>query len=403
MLNIALLGFGTIGSGTADVINENREIIEKRIGCPINIKYILDLREFPESPYADRIVHDFNIILNDPEIKIIAEMMGGSHPAYDFTKAALLAGKSVVTSNKECVANFGEELLEIASKNGCRYLFEASVGGGIPVIRPIMNDLSPVRIKSISGILNGTTNYILTKMANEGTPFAEVLADAQEKGYAERNPAADVEGMDAARKIVILAALASDVIINADDIHCEGITKITDYDMKLAESFGCTVKLIGRFERHSDGKLFCMVSPRFVPAENPLYTVNDVFNGILIDTDMLGEVMFYGKGAGKLPTAGAVVADILDIAVNSTKVKTLEWKRGDASNIAPLDTYVCRRAVTYNGSIDNVDIVRKYFDMTACIFNEGKISFITTDMSELEFGAAVAKCPLELYSSYRML
>ena len=403
MLNIALLGFGTIGSGVADLISENREIIEKRVGCPINVKYILDLRDFPESPYADRIVHDFDIILNDPEVKIIVEMMGGSHPAYDFTKAALSAGKSVVTSNKECVANFGEELLSLASKNGCRYLFEASVGGGIPVIRPIMNDLSPVRIKSISGILNGTTNYILTKMANEGTPFEEVLADAQQKGYAERNPAADVEGIDAARKIVILAALASDVIINADDIHREGITKITDYDMKLAESFGCTVKLIGRFERHNDGRLFCMVSPRFVPAGNPLYTVNDVFNGILIDTDMHGEVMFYGKGAGKLPTAGAVAADILDIAINSTNIKALEWKRGDSSSIAPMEEHVCRRAVTYNGSIDNVDIVHKYFDMTACVFNEGKISFITKDISESDFNAAVAKCPLELYSAYRML
>ena len=403
MLNIALLGFGTIGSGCADVINENREIIEKRIGCPINIKYILDLRDFPDSPYANLIVHDYDVIVNDPEVDIIVEMMGGSHPAYEFTKAAFEAKKSVVTSNKECVANFGDELLALANKNGCRYLFEASVGGGIPVIRPIMNDLAPVRIKSISGILNGTTNYILTKMASEGVPFDEVLADAQKKGYAERNPAADVEGKDAARKIVILAALASGIIINADDIYCEGITKVSDYDMKLAESFGCTVKLIGRFERRDDGKLFCMVSPRFVPSDNPLYTVNDVFNGILIDTDMHGEVMFYGKGAGKLPTAGAVVADIVDIAVNTTKVKALEWKRCDESDIASVDAHACRRAVTYNGSIDNVDIVGKYFDMTACVFNEGKISFITKDISESDFNAAVEKCPLELYSAYRML
>ena len=402
MINIALLGFGTVGSGVAEVLAENAAIIEKRLGKKINVKYILDLRDFPDSPFADKIVHDFNVILKDPEIEIVAEMMGGSHPAYDFSKAALEAGKSVVTSNKECVANFGVELLQVAEKNGVRYLFEASVGGGIPVIRPIINDLAPVRIKSISGILNGTTNYILSKMAKEKAAFGDVLADAQKKGYAEANPAADVEGIDAARKIVILAALASDKLENPDTIHREGITKVTELDMKIADAFGCVIKLIAHFENRN-GKLLSMVSPRFVSKNSPLGTVSDVFNGILIDTDMLGEVMFYGHGAGKLPTAGAVCADIFDIAAGVEKVKKVSWTSAKADDIANFDEYACKRVVTVKASQNDLAAIEMHFgksEKTVCVDNT--VSFII-NASEKDSAALVATSPLEVTKTYRML
>ena len=329
MVNIALLGFGVVGSGTAEVLTENKKIIEERLGREYNLKYILDLREFPDSPFGDRVVHDFNTILNDPEVSIVAEMMGGSHPAYDFTKACLMAGKNVVTSNKEVVSTFGVELCEIAKQNGVRYLFEASVGGGIPIIRPLINDLSSNKINKISGILNGTTNYILTSMRDKGESFEDALKKAQQLGYAEANPSADVDGIDAARKTVILAALASGKLIDPKSIHVEGITKITLQDTKFAEQFGYTIKLIGYTELTADG-LIAFVSPRMVPATNPLCRIDDVFNGVLVDANMVGEVMFYGPGAGKLPTASAVVADIIDIiAAMDTTHKSIEWKQAE--------------------------------------------------------------------------
>ena len=289
MVNVAILGFGVVGSGVAEVLTQNKSIIEKKLDREVNIKYILDLREFPGNPFEGKIVHDFNIILNDPEVSVVAEMMGGSHPAYDFSKAALEAGKSVVTSNKEVVANFGAELLEIAKAHGVAYLFEASVGGGIPIIRPMCNDLASNNIKEVNGILNGTTNYILTKMCSEGADFADVLKDAQDKGYAERNPAADVEGLDAARKIVILASLAFGKTVSPSDIHVEGITQITTEDVETANRFGYSIKLIGHAEM-IDGKILAMVSPRFIPTSNPLSGINDVFNGISLKADMVGEV-----------------------------------------------------------------------------------------------------------------
>ncbi len=402
MLNVALLGFGVVGSGTAEILTENRELIKKRVGQDVNIKYILDLRDFPDSPFEKLIVHDFNIILNDPDVSVVAEMMGGSHPAYEFSKAALEAGKSVVTSNKECVAKFGDELLKIAAKNGCRYMFEASVGGGIPIIRPMMNDLTPVNVTAISGILNGTTNYILTKMSAGGVDFATVLANAQEKGYAERNPSADVDGLDAARKIVILTALATGIIVDADSIYCEGITKITEYDMDVAETFGYSIKLIGRFEKTKDGKILCMVSPRFVSANNPLYTVNDVFNGILVSSDMLDETMFYGRGAGKLPTAGAVVADILDIVSGLDSIKKLEWKRADAEDVADISEYSCRRVFTFEGTdVNKIEAV--FGNIGQLVVNEGKISFVTSFMTEKDADELVAKCDMDLVSKFRIL
>ena len=400
MTQIALLGFGVVGGGVAKVLTENRDIIKKRASEEISIKYILDLRDFPDSPFGDRIVHDYDTILSDPDIKIVAEMMGGSHPAYEYTKAALLAGKSVVTSNKECVAKFGQELLAIAAENGVRYLFEASVGGGIPIIRPMINDLSPNKIISIDGILNGTTNYILTKMTQDGSDFSEVLSDAQAKGYAERNPAADVEGLDAARKIVILTALATGVRLDSDAIYCEGITEIDPAAIALAESLDCKIKLIAHFEK-IDGKLLSMVSPRLVPSDNPLYAVDDVFNGILVSTDMLGDVMFYGRGAGMLPTAGAVVADIIDIVTHKTVgegIRALSWKIADG-NEADFSSYRCDRAFTVRGDIEDV---KKYFGEPSRYFIEdGKISFTVKNMSEAEADAAVRN--VSLINKFRML
>lgn len=351
MINIALLGFGVVGSGTAEVLTENKTIIEKRLGCEYNIKYILDLREFPDSPFGDCIVHDFNTILNDPEVSVVAEMMGGSHPAYDFTKACLAAGKNVVTSNKEVVSTFGVELCELARQNGVRYLFEASVGGGIPIIRPLINDLSSNKVNKISGILNGTTNYILTSMRDNGASFEDALKKAQQLGYAEANPSADVDGIDAARKIVILAALASGKLIDPKTIPTEGITKITLDDTKMAEACGYTIKLIGHMSIGENG-LVAMVSPRMVPATNPLCRIDDVFNGVLVDANMVGEVMFYGPGAGKLPTASAVVADIIDIiAARDNEVRPIVWEQAKSCDISEFGEYACRRMFIVKGTL----------------------------------------------------
>ena len=354
MINIALLGFGVVGSGTAEVLTQNKSIIEKKLGCEYRIKYILDLRDFPDSPFGDLIVHDFNVILNDPEVSVVAEMMGGAHPAYDFTKACLEAGKNVVTSNKEVVSTFGVELCGLAKKNGVRYLFEASVGGGIPIIRPLMNDLSSNKVNKISGILNGTTNYILTSMKNDGASFADALKVAQQLGYAEANPSADVDGIDAARKIVILAALASGKLIDPKSIPVEGITKITLDETELAELFGYTIKLIGYTEITEKG-LIAMVSPRMIPSNNPLGRIDDVFNGVLVDANMVGEVMFYGPGAGKLPTASAVVADVIDIiSAMNTEPKSIDWVAATAADMADFGEYSCRRMFIANGNADSL-------------------------------------------------
>jgi len=333
MINIALLGFGTVGSGCAEVLTAANERISAQVGDRINIKYILDLRDFPDSPFADLIVHDFNIILNDPEISIVAEMMGGSHPAYDFTKALLMSGKSVVTSNKEVVSTFGEELLKVAADNNSRYLFEASVGGGIPIIRPLANDLAANEIISIDGIINGTTNYILTKMKNEGLAFEDVLKEAQRLGYAEANPTADVDGIDAARKIAILGAMVSGKLVDPNKIPTEGIRNVTAEDTEIAKDLGYAIKLIAHYERTDDGRIFLSVSPKFVPVYTcPLAGVDDVFNGILVCGSMLGDSMFYGKGAGKLPTASAVCADIIDAAKNpGVGAPPLRWTNAECT------------------------------------------------------------------------
>lgn len=314
MIDIALLGFGTVGSGVADVLSANSEIIEKQLGEKINIKYILDLREFPEHPLGDRVVHSFDIIENDSSITLVAEMMGGSHPAYDFTVRALKSGKSVVTSNKEVVANFGDELLELAANNNVRYLFEASVGGGIPIIRPINDSLAGDDIYEIDGILNGTTNYILTAMAQDGRDFESALKEAQSLGYAEANPAADIDGIDSCRKICILAALAFGKLVPSNIVPTAGIRGVTAEDIKKAEENGMSVKLIARAIKLPDGKIHISVAPCTVSKSNPLAGITGVYNGIMVRSRIAGDLMFYGQGAGKLPTAGAVMSDIIDIA-----------------------------------------------------------------------------------------
>ena len=373
MISIALLGFGCVGSGTAEVLTENKKLIESRLGCEYKIKYILDLRDFPDSPFGDLVVHDFNKILEDDEVSVVAEMMGGSHPAYDFTKACLEAGKSVVTSNKEVVASFGVELCEIAATHGVRYMFEASVGGGIPIIRPMMTDLASNKINSINGILNGTTNYILTAMRDDGKSFADALGEAQRLGYAEANPAADVEGKDAARKTVILGAIASGKLVSPEAISTEGITNISLCDVELAQMLGYSIKLIGHAEDR-DGKLLAFVSPMAVTESNPLARIDGVFNGILVNANMVGDVMFYGPGAGKLPTASAVVADIVDvIAKRDVPPTPVGWVSAEAEDIAPLDDYVCPRLVIVDGECDN-----------ALATLDGKSAYFTAPISETE-------------------
>ncbi|MBQ7829559.1 MAG: homoserine dehydrogenase [Clostridia bacterium] len=405
MVNVAILGFGVVGSGVAEVLTQNKSIIEKKLDKEINIKYILDLREFPGNPFESLVIHDFNIILNDPEVSVVAEMMGGSHPAYDFSKACLEAGKSVVTSNKEVVANFGTELLEIARAHGVAYLFEASVGGGIPIIRPMCNDLASNNITEISGILNGTTNYILTKMTTEGADFADVLKDAQDKGYAERNPAADVEGLDAARKIVILASLAFGKAISPNDIYVEGITNISTADVEMANSFGYAIKLIGH-ARRVDGRILAMVSPRLVPHSNPLSGINGVFNGILLGADMVGEVMFYGPGAGKLPTASAVCADIVDaIAHADGSIKLPEFKIAEASDIADVESYSCKRFFVFEKCPEcalDVQTAEKCFGPISnfAIYGD-KVALITGEMTEKDAAGLCAK--LNGCKAYRLL
>lgn len=378
MKKIAILGFGVVGSGVAEVLTENKALIEKRLGESVEIKYILDLRDFPDSPFADKVIHDFNIILNDNETSIVCEMMGGSHPAYDFSKAALLAGKNVVTSNKEVVAKFGTELLKIANENNVRYLFEASVGGGIPIIRPINNDLVSNKITSIDGILNGTTNYILTQMNENGTSFADALKDAQSKGYAEADPTADVEGLDAARKIVILSALSFGKCISPDKISCKGITEITTEDFEVAKSLGYTIKLIGHSEQINE-KIYASVSPEFVSLSNPLAHISDVYNGILVGANMLDKVLFYGKGAGKLPTASAVVADIMDIVekMQGGQAPIVSWKDANDDDIADESAYLTKRCIIVNGkascgtyfeSINKTAIITDEISSNDCIF-----------------------------------
>ena len=392
-MEIALLGFGVVGSGAAEVLTENRELIKRRIGEEINVRYILDLREFPGHPLANRVVHDVAPILADPEVCVVAEMLGGSHPAYELTKAALEAGKSVVTSNKEIVATFGAELLEIAARHGVFYLFEASVGGGIPILRPLRDDLASNEILSISGILNGTTNFILTKMKRENAAFADALKEAQSLGYAEANPTADVEGIDAARKIVILAALAFGKLLSPDRIPVCGISGITQEQSALCAELGFAVKLIGHTEKQG-GKVLALVAPHAVPDANPICHVEGVFNGILVNANMVGKTFFYGPGAGKLPTASAIVADILN--VRDGGIRLPKWEKATDADYAAPEERVCRRIFRLAGCAKCAEKTKPYFGYETYLAGNGGFAFVSRPMSGAEAEKALAECGKEL-------
>lgn len=325
MVNVAIMGYGTIGSGVAQILEDNKQQITAAAGQEVVLKYVLDLREFPGTPVEDKVIHDFEMIRNDPEVQIVVETMGGLNPAYPFVKACLLAGKHVTTSNKALVAAHGTELLEIARQKQVNFLFEASVGGGIPILRPLYRCLAGEKIEEITGILNGTTNYILTKMEQDGGSFECALKEAQELGYAERNPEADIEGYDTCRKIAILTAMATGKEVNYEDIYTEGITKITDIDFRYAKKMKTAVKLLGSSHMEQDA-VYAWVTPVMIGAKHPLYMVNDVFNGILVKGNMLGTSMYYGSGAGKLPTASAVVADMIESVQNMNRNIPVGWK-----------------------------------------------------------------------------
>lgn len=387
MIQIAVLGYGTVGSGVVEVIETNKTDINKKAAEVLAVKYILDLRDFPGDPYESKVVHDYNIILNDPEVKIICETMGGTKPAYDFTKQALLLGKSVCTSNKELVAAHGPELIKIAKENHCNYLFEASVGGGIPIIRPLNYSLTAEHIDSITGILNGTTNYILTKMDREGADFEDVLKEAQEKGYAERNPEADVEGYDACRKIAILSSLMSGKNVSYEDIYTEGITKISSADFKYAKQMNKSIKLLALSRDTQDG-FFAMVAPFLISREHPLYSVSDVFNAVYVHGNMLGDSMYYGRGAGKLPTASAVVSDVVDCARHQGKTIMCFW---DEEKVEVADVTSARRKFFVRIAADKREMAMAAFGAMAEV-NVGlmkEFGFMTQEMTEKEFNEKI--------------
>lgn len=388
MVYVAIMGHGVVGSGVAEVLLKNADSIAKKAGKSIEVKRILDLREFPDSPLADRFTKDFNEILNDEEIRIVVETMGGLHPSYEFVKACLESGKSVVTSNKELVAAKGDELLKIAKDKNLNFLFEASVGGGIPILRPLDQCLAANEVAEIAGILNGTTNFMLTKMIEDNMGFDEALKLAQDLGYAEREPSADVDGHDAARKICILASLAFGRHVFPDQVHTEGIRNVSLDDVRCAEKMGGVIKLIGRAKKQGD-KISCVVAPMVVDAEsNLLAQVRDVFNGIMVRGDVIGDVLFYGRGAGKLPTASAVVADVIDEVKHIEKRKTLFWESGAADYVLPY-TADSTAAMVRVKNTDPAQIER-VFGAVRVLYHEGdELGFVTPVMTEEALAAAV--------------
>ena len=387
MINIAVLGYGTVGSGVVEVINTNYDSIAKKAGEEINIKYVLDLRDFPGNPIQEKIVHDFDVIINDPEVKIVVEVMGGVEPAFTFTKRALESGKSVCTSNKELVAKHGVELLEIARAKNINYLFEASCGGGIPIIRVLNSSLTADEIDEITGILNGTTNYILTEMSANGSDFEEVLKDAQNKGYAERNPEADVEGYDACRKIAILSSLAFGRSVNYEEVYTEGITKITAADIKYANDMKTSIKLLATSRKVGD-KFYAMVSPVMIDGTSPLFSVNGVFNAVFVHGNVLGDAMFYGSGAGKLPTASAVVADVVDEAKHLNRNIMLHWssKKLDLMDISQVEgRFFVRVQGTPEEKADWVKTLFGDVQIRQLADLPGEFGFVTPVMTEAQY------------------
>lgn len=385
MINIAVLGYGTVGSGVVEVINTNHESINQRAGEELRIKYVLDLRDFPGDPVQEVLVHDYETIVNDPEVDIVVEVMGGIEPAYTFVKRALLAGKSVCTSNKALVAKHGRELMDIAKEKSINFLFEASCGGGIPIIRVLNSSLTADEIDEVTGILNGTTNYMLYKMSSEGSDFDDVLKEAQAKGYAEADPTADVEGHDACRKIAILSSLAYGKYFDFEEIYTEGITKITPEDMEYAEALGMNIKLLATSKKMDDNTYYAMTAPFLVGKKSPLYSVNDVFNAVFVHGNMLGDSMYYGSGAGKLPTASAVVGDIIDEAKHLHKTIFTRWS-SEPAKLLSMDKvkgrfFVRVREVAsekVNALFGNVKVVK-------LAQFPGEFAFLTSEMAQGEF------------------
>ena len=391
MVKIAVLGHGVVGSGVMQVMMQNKESIARRAGDEISVKYILDLREFDGLPYSDLFVKDYNIILNDPEVKIVVEVLGGLHPAYDFSKAALLHGKSVVTSNKEVVAEKGGELLNLARKNNLNYLFEASVGGGIPIIRPISQCLAANEIYQISGILNGTTNYILTRMFKNGVPFNDALYEAQKLGYAERNPSADVDGIDTCRKICILASLAFGRHIYPETVYTQGISSITADDVALAEKTGSVIKLLGVAKKLKNGKISIMTAPFVVKNTSPLSNVDDVFNGIVVSGNATGDVMFYGRGAGKMPTASACVADIIDEVKHLNARKYLCWAETDTREMNTIIEDINEQGFSYMLRFEDQNVKAECFNEIKGLESVAENGAITPFVKESEMKALLEK------------
>lgn len=383
MFKVAVMGYGTIGSGVVEVLDINKNSIAKRAGEEISVKYVLDLRDFPGDPIQEKVVHDYKVIAEDPEVSIVVETMGGVEPAYTFVKAMLEAGKHVTTSNKALVAAKGAELIALAKEKNVNFMFEASVGGGIPIIRPLNSCLTADEIEEITGIVNGTTNYMMTKMSEEGSEFADVLKDAQDKGYAEKDPTADIEGYDACRKIAILTSLVCGQQVDFEDIHTEGITKISATDIKYAKAMGRAIKLLASSKKVGDGYV-AMVAPFLLPQSHPLYSVNDVFNAIFVHGNVLGDAMFYGSGAGKLPTASAVVADIVDIAKHIDVNVAVEW----SSKKLELVDYKNSMNRFFVRTTADQAAVEKVFGAVEYIVAEGvtgELGFVTGSMSEADY------------------
>ena len=402
MINIAVLGYGTVGSGVVEVINTNQDSINRRAGDAIRIKYVLDLRDFPGDPVQEVLVHDYETIVNDPEVDIVVEVMGGLESAHTFVKRALEAGKSVATSNKALVAKFGPELMDIARNKNINFLFEASCGGGIPIIRALNQSLTADQIDEVTGILNGTTNYMLTKMDMEGSRFESVLKEAQEKGYAEADPTADVEGYDACRKIAILSSLAYGKFLNYEKIHTEGITRITPEDMEYARTMGMSIKLLATSRKLSEDSYYAVVAPFLVGKNNPLYSVNDVYNGIFVHGNVLGDAMFYGSGAGKLPTASAVVADVVDEAKHLHENMPNEWN-DQPLPLADPDQVSGRFFVRVQTT--DLSLIRSVFGTIEQIQvpkAEGETGFVTAQMTLGQYKAKAAEIKAEILSMIRI-
>lgn len=402
MVNIAVLGYGTVGSGVVEVINTNHESINKRAGQEINIKYVLDLRDFPGDPVQEVLVHDYEIIANDPEVDIVVEVMGGIEPAYTFVKRALESGKSVCTSNKALVAKHGPELMEIAKEKNINFLFEASCGGGIPIIRALNGSLTADEVDEITGILNGTTNYMMYKMATEGSDFDVVLKEAQQKGYAEADPTADVEGYDACRKIAILSSLAYGKFLNYEDVYTEGITKITPEDMVYAEELGMTIKLLGTSRKLGEDTFTALVAPFLVGQKSPLYSVNDVFNAVFVHGNMLGDAMFYGSGAGKLPTASAVVADVVDEAKNLHENIATNWSN-EPMKLTPMEETEGRFFVRVKGVTEaQAEAAFGKLQIAKVASLPDEFGFITECMKQKEYKEKISKLNGEVIAMIRV-